>query len=58
MLIQTIERDDIERSMGALIKLNLIKGYETLKSFVNYVPGVYCDGADKNLSQIEELSRD
>ena len=31
---------------------------EALKSLINYVPGVYCDGADKNLSQIEELSRD
>ena len=31
---------------------------EAYKSFVNYVPGVYCDGAGKNLSQIEELSRD
>ena len=31
---------------------------EAHKSFVNYVPGVYCDDAGKNLSQIEELSRD
>tara|TARA_B100001093_G_scaffold84966_1_gene76642 strand:- start:122 stop:274 length:153 start_codon:yes stop_codon:yes gene_type:complete len=31
---------------------------EALKSLINYVPGVYCDGADKHLSQIDELIRE
>ena len=57
MWIQNLQRDKLERSMGAFIKLLKSKSKKALKPFVEYVLDVYYSGVDKYGNQIE-VSKD
>ena len=52
MWIQNLERDKLQRSMGAFTKLLKSKS-KALKPFVEYILGVYYSGLDKYGNQIE-----
>ena len=56
--IQNLQRDKLERSMEAFIKLVNSKSRYALKPFVEYVLGVYYNGVDEYGNQIEESSRE
>ena len=58
MWIQNLERDKLERSMEAFIKLVNSKSKKALKPFAEYVLGVYYNGVDEYGNQIEESSRE
>ena len=58
MWIHYLERNRLERSMEALIKLVNSKSKKALKPFVEYVLGVYYNGVDEYGNQIEESSRE
>ena len=51
--IQNLQRDKLERSMEAFIKLLKSKSMKALKPFVEYVLCVYYSGVDKYGNQIE-----
>ena len=53
MWIHNLQRDKLERSMGAFIKLLKSKSKKALKPFVEYVLDVYYSGVDKYGNQIE-----
>ena len=57
MWIQNLQRDKLERSMGAFIKLLKSKSKKALKPFVENVLDVYYSGVDKYGNQIE-VSKD
>ena len=56
--IQKLQRDKLERSMEAFTKLVKSKSSKALKSFTEYVLGVYYNGVDEYGNQIEESSRE
>jgi len=58
MWIHCLERNRLERSMEAFIKLVNSKSKKALKPFVEYVLGVYYNGVDEYGNQIEESSRE
>ena len=58
MWIQNLERDKLQRSMGAFTKLLKSKSRKALEPFVEYVLGVYYNGVDNYGNQIEESDRD
>ena len=58
MWIHYLERNRLERSMEAFIKLVNSKSKKALKPFVEYVLGVYYNGVDEYGNQIEESSRE
>ena len=58
MWIQNLQRDRLERSMEAFIKLINSKRRKALKPFVEYVLDVYYNGVDEYDNQIEESSRE
>ncbi len=58
MWIHYLERNKLERSMEAFIKLVNSKSKKALKPFVEYVLGVYYNGVDEYGNQIEESSRE
>jgi hypothetical protein len=58
MWIQNLQRDKLERSMEAFIKLLKSKSRKALEPFVEYVLGVYYNGVDEYGNQIEESSRE
>ena len=58
MWIQNLQRDRLERSMEAFIKLINSKRRKALKPFVEYVLDVYYNGVDQYGNQIEESSRE
>ena len=53
MWIHNLQRDKLERSMEAFIKILRSKSKNALKPFVEYVLGVYYSGVDKYGNQIE-----
>ena len=53
MWVQNLERNELERSMGAFTKLVKSKSRKALEPFVEYVLGVYYNGVDKYGNQIE-----
>ena len=53
MWIHNLQRDKLERSMEAFIKLLRSKSKNARKPFVEYVLGVYYSGVDKYGNQIE-----
>ena len=53
MWVQNLERNELERSMGAFTKLVKSKTRKALEPFVEYVLGVYYSGVDKYGNQIE-----
>ena len=55
--IHNLQRDKLERSMEAFIKLLKSKSMKALKPFVEYVLSVYYSGVDKYGNQIE-VSKD
>ena len=55
--IHNLQRDKLERSMGAFIKLLKSKSKKALKPFVEYVLDVYYSDTDKYGNQIE-VSKD
>ena len=55
--IKNLQRDKLERSMGAFTKLLKSKSMKALKPFVEYVLGAYYSGVDKYGNQIE-VSKD
>ena len=55
--IKNLQRDKLERSMEAFIKLLKSKSMEALKPFAEYVLGSYYSGLDKYGNQIE-VSKD
>ena len=57
MWIHNLQRDKLERSMGAFTKLVKSKNRKALKPFVEYVLDVYYSGVDKYGNQIE-VSKD
>ena len=57
MWIHNLQRDKLERSMGAFTKLLKSKSMKALKPFVEYVLDVYYSGVDKYGNQIE-VSKD
>ena len=57
MWIHNLQRDKLERSMEAFIKILRSKSKNALKPFVEYVLGVYYSGVDKYGNQIE-VSKD
>ena len=57
MWIHNLQRDKLERSMGAFTKLLRSKSKNSLKPFVEYVLSVYYSGVDKYGNQIE-VSKD
>ena len=58
MWIQNLERNELERSMEAFIKLVKSKSRKALEPFVEYVLDAYYNGSDENGNQIEESSRE
>ena len=58
MWIQNLQREKLERSMEAFIKLVNSKSRKALKPFVEYVLDVYYNGIDEYDNQIEESSRE
>ena len=58
MWIQNLERDKLERSMEAFIKLVKSKSRKALEPFVEYVIDVYYNSVDQYGNQIEETSRE
>ena len=58
MWVQHLQRDKLERSMEAVIKLVTSKCRIAPKPFVEYVIGVYYNGIDEYGNQIEESSRE
>ncbi len=58
MWIQNLERDKLQRSMGAFTKLVISKSRKALEPFVEYVLDVYYNGVDDYGNQIEESSRE
>ncbi len=52
MWIHNLQRDKLERSMEAFIKILRSKSKNALKPFVEYVLGVYYSGVDKYGNQI------
>ena len=58
MWVQNLERNELERSMGAFTKLVKSKTRKALEPFVEYVLGVYYNGVDEYGNQIEESSRE
>ena len=58
MWIHCLERNRLERSMEAFIKLVNSKSKKALKPFVEYVLDVYYNGVDEYGNQIEESSRE
>ena len=56
--IKNLQREKLERSMEAFIKLVNSKSRKALKPFVEYVLGVYYNGVDEYGNQIEESSRE
>ena len=56
--IQNLQRDKLERSMEAFIKLVKSKSRNALEPFVEYVLGLYYNGVDEYGNQIEESSRE
>ena len=58
MWIHYLERNRLERSMEAFIKLVNSKSRKALKPFVEYVLGVYYNCVDEYGNQIEESSRE
>ena len=57
MWIHYLERNKLERSMEAFIKLVNSKSKKALKPFVEYVLDVYYNGIGEYDNQIEESSR-
>tara|TARA_A100001011_G_scaffold74577_1_gene76698 strand:+ start:1620 stop:1934 length:315 start_codon:yes stop_codon:yes gene_type:complete len=57
MWIHNLQRDKLERSMGAFSKLLKSKSKNALKPFVEYVLSAYYSGIDKYGNQIE-VSKD
>ena len=53
MWIHNLQRDKLERSMGAFSKLLKSKSKNALKPFVEYVLSAYYSGLDKYGNQIE-----
>ena len=53
MWIHNLQRDRLERSMGAFTKLLKSKSTKALKPFVEYVLDAYYSGVDKYGNQIE-----
>ena len=58
MWIQNLQRDKLERSMGAFARLLKSKSRKALEPFVEYVLDVYYNGVDQYGNQIEESSRE
>jgi hypothetical protein len=58
MCIQNLERDKLERSMEEFTRLVKSKSKKAFEPFVEYVLGVYYNGADEYGNQIEESSRE
>mgnify|MGYP006237561697 CR=1 FL=1 len=58
MWIQNLERDKLERSMEEFIRLVKSKNKNAFEPFVEYVLGVYYNGADEYGNQIEESWRE
>ena len=56
--IKNLQREKLERSMEAFIKLVNSKSRKALEPFVEYVLGVYYNGVDEYGNQIEESSRE
>ena len=53
MWIHNLQRDKLERSIEAFIKLLKSKSMKALKPFLEYVLGFYYSGVDKYGNQIE-----
>ena len=58
MWLQNLQRDKLERSMEAFVKLVKFKSRKALEPFVEYVLDVYYNGVDEYGNQIEESSRE
>ena len=58
MWIHNLERDKLQRSLEAFVKLLKSKSRKALEPFVEYVLGVYYNGVDKYGNQIEESDRE
>ena len=58
MWVQNLERNKLEKSMEAFIKLVISKSRKALEPFVEYVLGVYYNDVDNYGNQIEESSRE
>ena len=58
MWIHNLQRDKLERSMEAFIKLLKSKSMKALKPFEEYVLGEYYNGGDKYGNLIDESSRE
>ena len=53
MWIHNLERDKLQRSLEAFVKLLKSKSRKAIEPFVEYVLGVYYSGLDKYGNQIE-----
>ena len=58
MWVKNLDRSTLERSMEAFTKLVKSKSRKALEPFVEYLLGVYYNGVDKYVNQIEESSRE
>ena len=58
MWIKNLQREKLERSMGAFTKLVNSKSRKALKPFAEYVLGVYYNDVDEHGNQTEESSRE
>ena len=58
MWIHNLQRDKLERSMGAFTKLVKSKNRKALKPFVEFILGVYYNDVDEYGNQRVESSRE